>query len=129
MAFTMLNADMSIIQKLADNPTETAAELKAKFDEGGEAVKEYLNSVHLPELEAEVTGLKGDISGLETAVGEIPAVIDNLTSTSGDRRAVGQPGESAEHGAGGQAEDDHGGHGQPERRRGRGRLYQIRVTG
>ena len=82
MAFTMLNADMSIIQKLADNPTETAAELKAKFDEGGEAVKEYLNSVHLPELEAEVTGLKGDISGLETAVGEIPAVIDNLTSTS-----------------------------------------------
>ena len=51
MAFTMLNADMSIIQKLADNPTETASELKAKFDEGGEAVKEYLNSVHLPELE------------------------------------------------------------------------------
>ena len=82
MAFTMLNADMSIIQKLADNPTETASELKAKFDEGGEAVKEYLNSVHLPELEAEVTGLKGDISGLETAVGDIPAVIDNLTSTS-----------------------------------------------
>ncbi len=72
MAFTMLNADMSIIQKLADNPTETAAELKAKFDEGGEAVKEYLNSVHLPELEAEVAGLKGDISGLETAVGRFP---------------------------------------------------------
>ena len=82
MAFTQITKDMSIIQKLADNPTETAAELKAKFDEGGEAVKEYLNSVHLPELEAEVTGLKGDISGLETAVGEIPAVIDNLTSTS-----------------------------------------------
>ena len=82
MAFTQITKDMSIIQKLADNPTETAAELKAKFDEGGEAVKEYLNSVHLPELEAEVAGLKGDISGLETAVGEIPAVIDNLTSTS-----------------------------------------------
>ena len=82
MAFTQITKDMSIIQKLADNPTETAAELKAKFDEGGEAVKEYLNSVHLPELEAEVTGLKGDISGLETAVGDIPAVIDNLTSTS-----------------------------------------------
>ena len=39
MTFTMLNADMSIIQKLADNPTETA-------------------------------------------VGDIPAVVDNLTSTS-----------------------------------------------
>ena len=45
MTFTMLNADMSIIQKLADNPTETASELKAKFDEGGEAVKDYLLSL------------------------------------------------------------------------------------
>ena len=69
MTFTMLNADMSIIQKLADNPTETASELKAKFDEGGEAVKDYLNSVHLPELEGAIEGLESDIAGLETAVG------------------------------------------------------------
>ena len=82
MTFTMLNADMSIIQKLADNPTETASELKAKFDEGGEAVKDYLNSVHLPELEGAIEGLESDIAGLETAVGDIPAVVDNLTSTS-----------------------------------------------
>lgn len=113
MAFTQITKDMSIIQKLADNPTETASELKAKFDEGGEAVKEYLNSVHLPELEAEVTGLKGDISGLETAGGGYPCRHRQPDEHVGDRRAVGQPGESAEHGAGGQAEDDHGGHGQP----------------
>ena len=88
MTFTMLNADMSIIQKLADNPTETASELKAKFDEGGEAVKDYLNSVHLPELEGAIEGLESDIAGLETAVGDIPAVVDNLTSTSAAGRAL-----------------------------------------
>ena len=72
MAFTQITKDMSIIQKLADNPTETAAELKAKFDEGGEAVKEYLNSVHLPELEAEVAGLKGDIWAWRRRWGRFP---------------------------------------------------------
>ncbi len=58
----MLNADMSIIQKLADNPTETAAELKAKFDE--EAVKEYLNSDAPAGLPSGVlAGLKGISDG------------------------------------------------------------------
>ena len=55
MALTKLAADMAIIQKLEDEPNDTgglsAAELKAKFDEGGEAVKEWINETLIPELE------------------------------------------------------------------------------
>ncbi len=49
MALKRFEKDMAIIQKLDDEPNDvgglTAAELKAKFDEGGEAIKEYLNQL------------------------------------------------------------------------------------
>lgn len=55
MALTQFEKDMGIIAKLDDEPNDvgglTAAELKAKFDEGGEALQAYLNGVLLPELE------------------------------------------------------------------------------
>lgn len=103
MEFTQLNADMNIIRKLADNPTETAAELKAKFDEGGAAVKDYINSVHLPQLTEAIDAAEGEISELlsglssvreslasvrtelssvQASVKKIPAVINDLSSTS-----------------------------------------------
>lgn len=37
--------DMRIISKLSDNPTETAAELKAKFDEGGIKIQNFINEM------------------------------------------------------------------------------------
>ncbi len=37
--------DMKIISKLSDNPTETAEELKAKFDEGGLKIQNFLNEM------------------------------------------------------------------------------------
>lgn len=56
MAFTKLTKDMGIIAKLEDEPNDvgglTAAQLKAKFDEAGEAVKAYLNDTLLAELAA-----------------------------------------------------------------------------
>ena len=55
MALSKFEKDMAVIQKLDDEPNDvgglTAAELKAKFDEGGEAVKKYLNDTLTPELE------------------------------------------------------------------------------
>ena len=55
MALTQFEKDMGIIAKLDDEPNDvgglTAVELKAKFDEGGEALQAYLNGVLLPELE------------------------------------------------------------------------------
>lgn len=55
MGVPTFDHDMKIIQKLPDEPNDVGglspAELKAKFDEGGEALKAYINQVLLPELE------------------------------------------------------------------------------
>lgn len=57
MAFEKFNKDMKIISALDDEPNDvgglTAAELKAKFDEGGEAIKRYLNDTLIPAVVAE----------------------------------------------------------------------------
>lgn len=50
-----LEKDMQIISKLPDEPNDegglTAAQLKAKFDEAGQIVKDYLHLTLLPELD------------------------------------------------------------------------------
>ena len=57
MAFEKFNKDMKIISALDDEPNDvgglTAAELKAKFDEGGEAIKRYLNDTLIPAIVAD----------------------------------------------------------------------------
>lgn len=57
MAFEKFNKDMKIISALDDEPNDvgglTAAELKAKFDEGGEALKRYINDTLIPAVVAE----------------------------------------------------------------------------
>ena len=56
MAFTRLEKDMAVIAALDNEPNDvgglTAAELKSKFDEAGEAIKLYLTDVLLKELES-----------------------------------------------------------------------------
>lgn len=53
MAFTQFSRDMDIISRLSDTPNVddglTPAQLKEKFDEGGKAIKEYINNVLLAE--------------------------------------------------------------------------------
>ena len=55
MALERFEKNMGIIQQLPDEPNDvgglSSAELKAKFDEGGEALKEYINEVLLPGIE------------------------------------------------------------------------------
>lgn len=57
MAFEKFNKDMKIISALDDEPNDvgglTAAELKAKFDEGGEAIKNYINDTLIPAVVAD----------------------------------------------------------------------------
>lgn len=71
MALSKLTKDMAIIQKLDDEPNDvgglTAAELKAKFDEAGEAIKAFLNDTLLDEL------------GGGTAADGLGAVVDGKT--------------------------------------------------
>lgn len=54
MALQNFDYDMDIVSKLDDEPNDvggmTAAELKAKFDEGGNIVKKWINEVLIPHL-------------------------------------------------------------------------------
>ncbi len=64
MGIEKFTKDMGVIARLDNEPNDvgglSAAELKAKFDEGGQALKDYLNEVLLPALEGmEAAGLLG----------------------------------------------------------------------
>ena len=58
MAMTKFNKDMEIISALDDEPNDvgglTAAQLKAKFDEGGVALKDYLNDTLTQEIDTKL---------------------------------------------------------------------------
>lgn len=57
MAITELSTDLNIIAALDDEPNDvsglTPAQAKAKFDEGANDIKTFLNDTHIPELDAE----------------------------------------------------------------------------
>lgn len=84
MAFSLFDKDMKIIAKLDDEPNDvgglTAAELKAKFDEGGEALKAYVNGTLLPALEA----LKLERAVLSDGVRWLRLNADKVLETSAD---------------------------------------------
>lgn len=91
MAFTKVTKDMGIIGALADKPNDvgglTAAQLKAKFDEAGEALKLYLNNTLTAELEAAggagnigisaITGLTANT--VQAALAALKTLIDNVS--------------------------------------------------
>jgi hypothetical protein len=72
MKLTKLTADLAVIAKLPDSPTETAASLKAKFDQGPRAIGDYLNKMLLPELD-------GALTAIEEAVALIDGKQDRIT--------------------------------------------------
>lgn len=55
MAITFFTEDLNIIQKLDDQPNDvgglSADELKQKFDESGNKIKDFLNNTLIPELD------------------------------------------------------------------------------
>lgn len=83
MSLTKLTADLNIIQALDDEPNDvgglTAAQLKAKFDQAGGAIKTYLNETLTPELD---TALAGKVGTGTTVNGH--ALSGNVTVTKGD---------------------------------------------
>ncbi len=72
MKLTKLTADLAVIAKLPDSPTETAASLKAKFDQGPRAIGDYLNKTLLPQLDESLTAV-------EEAVALIDGKQDRIT--------------------------------------------------
>lgn len=80
-----LTADLNIIQTLPDQPAMTGAELKAKFDEAGNIIKDFLNDQLLDELEDWQTALNESITAsmtnLENRVdSRLTTLETNLTS-------------------------------------------------
>ena len=73
MALLKFEKDMAIISALDDEPNDvgglTAAELKAKFDEGGQAIKQFLNETLTPQIDSEKAG-RDELEGL--VLGQIP---------------------------------------------------------
>ena len=62
MKLTKCTADLAVIAKLPDSPTETAASLKAKFDQGPRAIGDYLNKTLLPEIDEALTAVEEAVS-------------------------------------------------------------------
>jgi hypothetical protein len=73
MSISELTNDLSIIASLDDEPNDegglTAAELKAKFDEGGITIKTYINDTLIPGIEDEINT---KVAAAELASGNIP---------------------------------------------------------
>lgn len=98
MEFTKLSRDMGIIAKLDDEPNDvgglSAAELKAKFDEAGNAIKTYLNETLLPELAAATASamLGATMDGERVSVQEALDELKTLGEKSGNVPALGSAG-------------------------------------
>lgn len=73
MALTKLTKDMGIISALDDEPNDigglSATNLKAKFDEGNTAVKDYINDTLTAEIEG-VFSTKAEVQ--DVVLGQIP---------------------------------------------------------
>jgi hypothetical protein len=69
MSLTNFTGDTSIISGLADEPSLTSAQLKAKFDEAGTSIKTFINGTLEPEIERLVAEEKITLQGLITALG------------------------------------------------------------
>ena len=75
MSLRNFNEDLNIVSKLADAPALTASQLKAKFDEGGLKLKEYINESLLPDIEKAIND-KGQslLDSINEISGSIPAL-------------------------------------------------------
>ena len=81
MSLGNFNEDLNIISKLPDAPTLTASQLKAKFDEGGLKIKEYINEQLLPQITEELDTQNLNIS---QSISEIKASLPSLSTSVED---------------------------------------------
>lgn len=69
MSLTKFTGNTNVVSQLADVPVQTGDELKAKFDEAGTSIKNYLNNTLTTETEQLVATEKTTLQGLITALG------------------------------------------------------------
>lgn len=63
MGLPKLNENLNIISSLPDKPTNSAIELKEKFDEAGNKIKDFLNNIFIPKVEEGQVTIVNDFSG------------------------------------------------------------------
>lgn len=78
MNISKCTADLAVISKLPDSPTETAASLKAKFDQAPQAIGEYLNGVMVPQLNESVSAVEQSVSAVEQSVSEVKQSVQSV---------------------------------------------------
>jgi len=99
MSLTKLEKDMGIIAALDDEPNDvgglSSAQLKEKFDEAGQAVKEYINESLLPELTASsaAAALGAVLDGEETTVQDALDRLEQAVVESGNVPMGGNEGD------------------------------------
>ena len=104
LVIPQLTDDLDIIQKLDDEPNDvgglTAAELKAKFDESGNTIKEYINDTLLPAIsdtvaeeeardEAEQARETAEAARVTAEQGRVSAEQERVTAEQGRASAEG----------------------------------------
>lgn len=96
LEITLLDGDLNIIQKLDDEPNDvgglTPAQLKAKFDEAGNAIKDYINGTLIPEILAEEATEEARIDAESTRQTQEAARVaaETARSTAEEERATAE---------------------------------------
>ena len=69
MSLTRFTGNTNVISELADAPTLTAEQLKAKFDEVDGSEKTFINNTLIPEIEQLIASEKATLQGLISNLG------------------------------------------------------------
>ena len=68
MGLKNCTADVNVVRDLPDEPSMSAAELKAAFDGAAENVKGWINNVFIPELDEALAKKQGVVSGAASSI-------------------------------------------------------------
>lgn len=79
MSLTKFTGNTNVISELSDTPTETATELKAKFDEAGTSIKNYLNNTLTEETDQLVSTTR---TNLQTLIANLRTELITLINTN-----------------------------------------------
>lgn len=83
MGLTKFTGNTNVISELADTPTLTSEELKAKFDEAGSNIKKYINETLTGEIEQSISNdkaiLQKTILNTKTELNNTIAQLDSST--------------------------------------------------
>lgn len=81
MSLPTLNENLNIHQSLPDQPPLSASELKQKFDEAPNLIKEYLNGTLLPQIDTLMVNLQNKDITLESALTTLNGIVNEAVNT------------------------------------------------